>query len=181
MDEELHRLIRDAKRGDPDVFAALVRRFKDQVYRYAYGMLGDTMEAEDVSQEAFVKCYASLSRLESEFAFASWLHRIVFNLCADRLKKRNREKTSAASASALAGMEQKEAREQYRAQQLKWSLEEAMAQLSPDHRQIILLHDAEGYRYEEIAQLLDIPVGTVKSRLNAARLSLRQAMKRGEP
>ncbi|MDG0812691.1 sigma-70 family RNA polymerase sigma factor [Cohnella rhizosphaerae] len=87
MDEELHRLIRNAKQGDQEEFAALVRRFKDHVYRYAYGMLGDTMEAEDVAQEVFVKCYGSLSKLESEFAFVSWLNRIVFNLCADRLKK----------------------------------------------------------------------------------------------
>ncbi|MDG0812692.1 RNA polymerase sigma factor [Cohnella rhizosphaerae] len=78
-------------------------------------------------------------------------------------------------------MDRKEAREQYRTEQLRGEIEEAMARLSPDHRQVVLLHDAQGYRYEEIAQLLDIPIGTVKSRLNAARLALRQAMKRGEP
>lgn len=138
------------------------------------------MEAEDVSQEAFVKCYTSLSRLESEFSFASWLNRIVFNLCMDRLKKRSRERTVAASESSLAGIEQIGANERHRSDQLKRTIEEAMGQLSPDHRQIILLHDAQGYRYEEIADMLEIPIGTVKSRLNAARLALRHVMRRGE-
>lgn len=180
MDEELHHIIREAKQGSKAAFAELVRRFKDHVYRYAYGMLGDKMEAEDVSQEAFVKCYTSLSRLESEFSFASWLNRIVFNLCMDRLKKRQREKTSTASDTALADMEQSGAQERRRAEELKGTIEEAMGQISPDHRQIILLHDAQGYRYEEIARMLGIPVGTVKSRLNSARLALRHAMRRGE-
>ena len=138
------------------------------------------MEAEDVSQEAFVRCYTSLSRLESEFSFASWLHRIVVNLCMDRLKKRSRERTVAASEKALAGIERIGAQEQDRARHLQKTIEEAMGQLSPDHRQIILLHDAQGYRYEEIADMLEIPVGTVKSRLNAARLALRHVMRRGE-
>lgn len=138
------------------------------------------MEAEDVSQEAFVKCYSSLSRLESEFSFTSWFNRIVFNLCMDRLKKRSRERTTTASEAALAGIEQIGAKEQDRARQLKRTIEEAMEQLSPLHSQIILLHDAQGYRYEEIADMLEIPLGTVKSRLHAARLALRQVMRRGE-
>lgn len=175
----MNRIIREAKQGKQDAFAILVRRFKDRVYRYAYGMLGDRLEAEDVSQEAFLKCYASLPRLENEFSFASWLQRIVSNLCMDRLKRRNKEKTKP-SQDPLGEMESREARERHRAQDLRWTIEEAMKQLSPDHRQIILLHDVQGFRYEEIAHMLEIPLGTVKSRLSAARLALRLVMRRGE-
>lgn len=138
------------------------------------------MEAEDVSQEAFMKCYASLAQLESEFSFVSWLNRIVFNLCADRLKKRSKQHTMPDGQDTYADIEVQEAREQRRIHDLKMSIQQAMAQLSPDHRQIILLHDVQGYRYEEIAHMLDIPLGTVKSRLSAARLALRLVMRRGE-
>ncbi|WP_040948982.1 RNA polymerase sigma factor [Gorillibacterium massiliense] len=180
MDEELNRIIREAKQGNKDAFAPLVHRFKDHVYRYAFGMLGDRMEAEDLSQEAFMKCYASLPQLESEFSFVSWLNRIVSNLCVDRLKKRNKETTKTTSQDALGDMEIKSAREQHRVDSLKQTIDEAMELLSPDHRKIILLHDVQGFRYEEIAEILEIPLGTVKSRLNAARLALRLVMRRGE-
>lgn len=180
MDEELNRIIREAKRGSKDAFAILVHRFKDHVYRYAYGMVGDRMEAEDIAQEAFLKCFAALPRLENEFSFASWLNRIVSNLCADRLKKRGKERLQTASSEALGDIEFSRAREQQRVQNLKSTIEEAMRQLSSDHRQIILLHDVQGFRYEEIARMLEIPVGTVKSRLNSARLALRLVMRRGE-
>jgi RNA polymerase sigma factor (sigma-70 family) len=178
VDEELHRIIHEAKRGSKDAFATLVHRFKDHVYRYAYGMLGDPMEAEDASQEAFIKCYYSLSRLENEFSFASWLTRIISNVCFDRLKKQQREIKSATGTSG--DFEYRDAVDYRLAEDLKKSIEEGMRQLSPDHRQMILLHDVQGYRYEEIAKLLGIPLGTVKSRLNAARLALRIEMKKGE-
>lgn len=180
MDEELNRIIREAKQGKKDAFAILVRRFKDHVFRYAYGMLGDRMEAEDVSQEAFIRCYASLPRLESEYSFSSWLNRIVSNLCADRLKKRSREKTTSTNHEAFDEMEIRDSREQYRVQRLQQTIKEAMERLTPDHRQIILLHDVQGFHYDEIAQTLEIPIGTVKSRLHAARLALRSVMRRGE-
>ncbi|RUS46976.1 RNA polymerase sigma factor [Cohnella sp. AR92] len=180
MDEELNRIIREARRGSKDAFAILVHRFKDHVYRYAYGMIGDRMEAEDIAQEAFLKCFAALPRLENEFSFVSWLNRIVSNLCADRLRKRSKERLKAASVEALDAIEISSAQEQQRVRNLKMTIEEAMKQLSLDHRQIILLHDVQGFRYEEIARMLEIPVGTVKSRLNSARLALRLAMRRGE-
>ncbi|MBB6669308.1 RNA polymerase sigma factor [Cohnella nanjingensis] len=175
MDEELNRIISEAKQGSKDAFATLVHRFKNQVYRYAYGMLGDRMEAEDASQEVFIKCYYSLSRLENEFSFVSWLTRIVSNVCLDRLKKRQRE-NEVAQETAGEG----EAQERHMSNDLKITIEEAMRQLTPEHREIMILHDVQGYRYEEIATQLGIPLGTVKSRLNAARLAFRIEMKRGE-
>ncbi|MFC5530277.1 RNA polymerase sigma factor [Cohnella yongneupensis] len=178
MDEELHRTIREAINGSKDAFATLVRRFKDHVYRYAYGMLGDPMEAEDASQEAFIKCYYALSRLENEFSFSSWLNRIISNVCVDRLKKRQKEFSSA--KGTLGTFEYEDAQDRRRTEHLKITIEDAMTQLSPEHRQVIVLHDVQGYRYEEITELLGIPLGTVKSRLNAARLVLRIEMKKGE-
>lgn len=179
MDDELYELIGRAISGNKEAFADLLRRFQGSVYRYAYGMLGDRMEAEDAAQEAFIKAYYALPRLENRFAFASWLMRIVANQCRDRLQKRSRERPASdellehAGALALAAGEDSIERKQ-----LQLSIEEAMRRLSPDHREVVLLRDVEGYSYEEIADMLLLPLGTVKSRINAARLGLRNEMKR---
>jgi RNA polymerase sigma factor (sigma-70 family) len=173
VDEELHHFVGEARRGNKEAFTELIRRFKGNVYRHAYGMLSDQREAEDVAQEAFIKAYYSLSRLETDYAFAAWMMRIVSNLCLDRIKKQ--AKVQAASRHMLDSDSEYDDKTQLRVE-----LEEAMQQLSPEHRQVILLHDVQGYRYEEIAALLEIPLGTVKSRLNAARLTLRNELKKGD-
>jgi RNA polymerase sigma-70 factor (ECF subfamily) len=174
VDEELYRLIGEAKRGGKEAFAQLLTQYKDRVYRHAFGMLGERMEAEDITQEAFIKAYYSLARLESEYAFSSWMMQIVSNLCKDRLKKCEKERTLRSESIeevTIQGVEDKN---------LGLGIQEAMTTLSPEHREVILLHDVQGYRYEEIAAIVGIPLGTVKSRLNMARLALRNEMKKGD-
>lgn len=178
MDQELNKLITKAKQGHQEAFALLLKRFKGHVYRYAYGMLGDRLEAEDVTQETFIKAYYSLSKLESEFAFTSWLTRIASHLCYDRLQRRKKE--SIITSTSLDEHEQhgsptEGAIEQ---KQLRLTIEEAMAKLSPEHREAIILRDVQGYAYDEIASMLNIPSGTVKSRINAARAALRKEIDR---
>lgn len=174
MDEELFQNIHRAKQGDREAFTNLVRRFKDQVFRHAAGMLGDRMEAEDVSQDAFVKAFYSLSQLDNEYAFSSWMIRIVSNLCKDRLKQRGKIK--------LAGEESILRAEQmgYDESHEMLTIEEAMNRLTLEHKEAILLHDVQGFRYEEISNMVGIPIGTVKSRLFAARLALRKELRRGD-
>ncbi|WP_123040183.1 sigma-70 family RNA polymerase sigma factor [Cohnella candidum] len=174
MDEELRRFVHAARTGSKEAFAELVRRFKGNVYRHAYGMLGSRSEAEDAAQEAFIKAYYSISRLDADFAFSSWMMRIVTNICLDRLKKRTDEWPVAEESRLSAAAARDEMSD------TRMAIQEAMRQLSPEHRQVLLLHDMQGYRYEEISELLDIPLGTVKSRLNAARLALRKEWKKGE-
>ncbi|GMK40780.1 ECF RNA polymerase sigma factor SigW [Paenibacillus sp. CCS19] len=176
MDEELYRIIHLAKHGDKDAYAQLVKRFKDPVYRYALGMLNDRMDAEDVAQEAFVKAYYSLSSLESEFAFASWFFRIVSNLSKNRIMKKMKEQgfQEEADDSMIDTREASDPSE-------RLSIEDAIAGLSVEHREVILLHDVQGYRYEEIAQVTKVPLGTVKSRLFAARMALRKQLRKEEP
>ncbi|WP_027416187.1 RNA polymerase sigma factor [Aneurinibacillus terranovensis] len=173
MEQELYEMIRKAKRGDKEAFTQLIQRYKGQVFRHAYAMLQDRMEAEDVAQEAFVKVYFSLKSLESEFAFSSWLTRIVSNLCYTRVQKKKKEASLLAdnleeyipTPSSRGTMEQK---------QLQLTIEEAMQNISLDHRTVLVLRDIQGFSYDEIARILDIPVGTVKSRISSARLSLRK-------
>jgi RNA polymerase sigma-70 factor (ECF subfamily) len=169
LDDKLYAIIRQAKQGSREAFTLLMERYKDHVFRFAHGMLGDRMDAEDVSQEAFIKAYYSLFQLENEAAFGSWLTRIVSNLCYDRLKKKK------LAFSELTDQIVESTMDQY---QLRLSLEEAMSKLSPEHREVILLKDVRGYSYEEMETILAIPLGTVKSRMNMARLRLRTELNR---
>ncbi|MBW7452731.1 sigma-70 family RNA polymerase sigma factor [Paenibacillus sepulcri] len=170
MDEELYQIIHRAKRGDREAFADLVKRYKGHVYRFAVGMLRDRMDAEDVSQETFVKAFYSLSSLDNEYAFSSWIIRIVSNLCKDRLKKRgNEQRFRDEPDESVIDRRSTDPSE-------TWSLEDALSRLSVDHREVLLLHDVQGYRYEEIADMVEVPLGTVKSRLFAARMALRKEL-----
>jgi RNA polymerase sigma factor (sigma-70 family) len=171
VDQELYDLIAKAKSGDKEAFALLVKRYKDIVFRYSYGMLADRMEAEDVSQEAFVKAFYSLSKLDNIYAFASWLKRIVSNLCYDRIQKL--KKTNVVSSELI---ETQISNNDMERRDLRMTIEEAMGNLSPEHREAIVLREIEGYSYDEISGMLNIPLGTVKSRISAARLLLRKEM-----
>ncbi|WP_328803961.1 RNA polymerase sigma factor [Paenibacillus glycinis] len=174
VDEELKHVIHRAKRGDREAFADLVRRFKGHVYRYAAGMLGDRMDAEDVSQEVFIKAYYSLPSLDNEFAFSSWIIRIAANLCKDRLKKRTH-----APEHGMNDEQKERIADEHAADPLeKVSIEEGLSRLSVGHREVLLLHEIQGYNYEEIAKMTDVPLGTVKSRLFAARMNLRKELRR---
>lgn len=178
VNDELFGLIRQAKQGDKEAFSKIVNQYSGQVYRQAFAMLGERMEAEDVSQEAFLKAFYALPKLESEYAFVSWMTQIVFRLCQDRLQKRKKHAEllvdhNDAYASDLG--------EQIQRQQMQLNIQEAMALLSPEHREVIVLKDIQGFAYDEIAKLLQIAVGTVKSRIHAARLKLKRELQdRGE-
>jgi RNA polymerase sigma factor (sigma-70 family) len=174
VDEELFHHIHRAKQGDRDAFTNLVERYKDQVFRHAVGMLGDTMEAEDISQEAFIKAFYSISNLDHEYAFTSWMIRIVSNLCKDRLKQRG--KIVYAGDESIITAEQMGYVESHE----NLTIEEAMNCLTMEQKEVVLLHDVQGFRYEEISEMVGVPLGTVKSRLFTARLALRKELRRGD-
>ncbi|MGO4106585.1 RNA polymerase sigma factor [Paenibacillus sp. YAF4_2] len=174
VSEELNHIILQAKSGDQEAYATLVKRYKGHVYRYALGMLGNRMDAEDVSQEAFIKAFYSLTSLEVAYAFSSWILRITSNLCKDRLKKRAKvleEELKEGQNEAIANHHLPDTLE-------KVTLADGLSRISADHRGVLLLHEVQGYTYEEIAALLEVPLGTVKSRLFAARINLRNELRR---
>ncbi|GMK43951.1 ECF RNA polymerase sigma factor SigW [Paenibacillus glycanilyticus] len=172
--EELKSIILQAKSGDQEAYATLVKRYKGHVYRHALGMLGDRMDAEDAAQEAFIKAFYSLSSLDSAYAFSSWILRITSNLCKDRLKKRAKaleQELKEGHNEDIADPHMPDALE-------KVSLADGLGRISADHREVLLLHEVQGYSYEEIAAILEVPIGTVKSRLFAARINLRNELRR---
>ena len=124
MDEELFQFIYKAKRGDRQAFAELVNRYKGTVFRHALAMVNDRMEAEDIAQEAFTKAFYSLPKLGNEYAFASWLTRIVSNLCYDHMKKTKNKKTVNVEDYPL------EAKASLEQSDLKLTISEALHRLS---------------------------------------------------
>ena len=163
-------------------FEKLVQPHFDRLYRLAFRLTGRKAEAEDLFQELLIKAYGKLDDLVAIDEPGSWLSRIMYNLFIDERRRFARQRMHTVEEGFLpgdglegfAGTDNPEA-DQQRYDKLK-KLDDALQQLSDDHRIIVLLHDTEGYKLDEIHKLIDIPVGTVKSRLHRARARLREIL-----
>lgn len=177
MVSDLHEIISLAKKGDQHAFRHLVTVYKGTVFRHAFALLNDRMEAEDVTQEAFVKIYFSLPRLENEYAFVSWLTKVVTNLCYDKNKKLTKKK--AAESEELDENVVSKGPSPIDQTVIKITIKEALQNIPLDQRNALILREIQGYSYSEISEMLQIPLGTVKSRINAARENLRKELQKG--
>jgi RNA polymerase sigma factor (sigma-70 family) len=173
-------LILKCRAGDARFYEPIVRAYEPQGLRMAVGMLGNIEDARDVLQEAFVKAYQSLGRFDMNRAFAPWFFQILRNQCRDALRSRQaRFQTEVVdSGSGLLDpradiQRHRRSMERLDARRTLWR---ALEGLSVEQREILVLKELEGFRYAEIAAILDIPEGTVASRLYAARLALRRAL-----
>jgi RNA polymerase sigma-70 factor (ECF subfamily) len=163
-------------------FERLVRPHFDRLYRLAWRLTGAKAEAEDLFQELLIKAFGKLDDLVEIDEPASWLCRVMYNLFIDEQRRFARRRLHTLeegnlSGDGLEGMPGTEdpVRDNERLEQLK-RLENALAQLSDEHRVVVLLHDNEGYKLSEIQELTGTPVGTVKSRLHRARARLREIL-----
>lgn len=158
--------------GDKAAFGKLVWRYKDHIVNIAFGIVGNAQDAEDIAQEAFLKAFLSIKRLSSAKAFYRWLVRITVNLSIDRkTANSSRWVKPLESALPLASSTQSPEKiaEQREQQQLVIA---ALDRLTLDQRTVLVLREFQDLSYEEIAEILSIPLGTVKSRINAARSRL---------
>ncbi len=185
MDEK--ELIFRAQKGDSDAFSALILPHEKRMYHYALRMLKDPHEAEDVLQEAFLKAYGKLETYHGEASFSTWLYTILNRLCLDilRKKKRTGEESFLSLNQTSKDDEEYELQiednapspeEAYRKKEAMEALSKALQKLSEEHRAIILMRDINGLDYEAIAKITGTSLGTVKSRLNRARLNLRKIL-----
>ncbi len=169
--------------GDSDAFADLVRAYEARVRGLCLSLLSDPIEAEDAAQEAFVKAFTFLSRYKRDFSFPAWLCRIASNHCLDLLRKRTRHKTDSLDALVEQKGEQihslamgdplsSEGGDETIAK-TKWA-KQVLTSLSPDHRQILVLRELEGFSYDEISVILECSLDAVKGRLRRARQELQQ-------
>lgn len=163
-------LVRRSKRGDRDAFGRLVSRYQAQVYRLVRGILGDAAESEDVTQEVFLKAYGNLGRFRGDSSFYTWLYRIAVNE-AIRARRRRR---GPLLADSLPEIEAPRPEEPAEGGPTLAALERLLGRLSDEFRTIVVLRDLEGLSYQEIAETLEIPIGTVESRLFRARRELRE-------
>ena len=185
MQDEL--LIRRAQRGDADAFEQLLLEHQKNVYNLCYRMAGDPDDAMDLSQETFLRAWRCLDQYQFASAFSTWLYRLCSNICIDFLRKRRRQQTVPLTFEDADGEEQTYAvpdaqplpEEQVELKLTRETLQAAMAQLLPEHRAVLQLRVVNEMSYEQIAEVLDIQIGTVKSRLSRARNQLKKILERG--
>jgi RNA polymerase sigma-70 factor (ECF subfamily) len=174
-------LITQCRKGSTAAFEQLVERYEKRVYNLAYRLTGNREDASDIAQEAFLKVYTSLNDFRGESSFSTWLYRVVSNACLDELRKRSRRKVVSFdnpypgeddSPRQLPSDDPEPSADMERIEE-KEAVQRGINELSDDHRMIIIMRDIQDMSYEDIASVLGLSIGTVKSRLNRARLSLR--------
>ena len=181
-------LVERALEGDLAAFEQLVARYQNKLVGFAARMLGDHEEAEDVAQEAFVKAYRALDSFRGQAQFSTWLYRITTNLCIDRVRAKKRRPQQAYSLDEpLDKEDDKGGRElpdstfepsvSVEREELRRVVRSTMAEMPEKMRQVLIMCDMQGMPYEQIAQILDCPIGTVKSRLFHARADLARRMR----
>lgn len=179
--EDERELLLRAKNGDRDAFGALVERHMRRAYFAALGLVGSHEEALDLSQEAFVRAYRARAGLDPERPFYPWLYRTLRRLCFNFLRDREgrREKLEREAGWLVdevrgsAGEPPDRAAER---SELRARLEAAIAELPPKERETLVLREFDGRTYREVAELLEVPIGTVMSRLYRARRRLAQRL-----
>jgi RNA polymerase sigma-70 factor (ECF subfamily) len=182
-------LVRRSRDGDHEAFTELVRRYQDRIFNTAYRFMGERQFAEDITQDVFLKVYHGLARFQEKAAFSTWIYRITLNQCtsvARKLSTRKRKQEVSLTPVSEQGdadpidpsdrthnpAEIAEAAERVRV------VQEAIATLDVEFREALVLRDIEGFSYEEIADIIERPVGTVRSRIHRARLELREKLRK---
>ncbi len=176
-------LVKSVLAGRENGFEELVRRYQRPIAAYVYRMVGDYDVALDLTQEVFIKVYASLARYRSEFKFSTWIYKIAHNAAIDHLRRHaTREAVANSEDNRAEGIvESRLSPEQESERSERCSEIEDVVQLLPaPYRELILLRHAQDLSYEEIAEVTSLPLGTVKNRLFRAREAMREhLMQRG--
>ncbi len=169
-----------ARRGDAEAFESLIQGEEIKIYHVCLGMMRDKEDAKDMAQECFLKAWRGLARFDGRSGLETWLYRIAVNTCLDELRRRKREHTVSAEMLAEEGWEPADDRKDFTDSQAeKAEILDALQQMDEDARTVIILRDMKGLSYEEIAEMLDCPTGTVRSRLNRARKKLGSLLRKG--
>jgi RNA polymerase sigma-70 factor (ECF subfamily) len=190
LDAEEQELVERLKRRDEAAFNAFVIRYQDRVFRILLRMLGDRAEAEDLAQEVFISIFKAIDSFRGESQLSTWVYRVASNHCRNRLKylaRRRQKMMDDFDEEAVAGAQgtllpdrQGTPDRLLEARQTEVLLEEGLARLDDEQRELIVLREVEHLSYEEIMAITGLPEGTVKSRLHRARSALREHLERRE-
>lgn len=186
MIENEENLLKKSKNGDIEAFEELIKGYQKKVFNIALRMIGDYEDASELAQEVFIKIFKSIRNFKEESTFSTWVYKITTNVCLDELRKRKNKRIISLDEeikhdsgesqiqivdpglSPEALLEKKE---------IKKAVIEAIEELSPEHRIVIIYREMQGLNYEDIARIVKCPVGTVKSRINRARQELKEILK----
>lgn len=184
MNADDHRLIAECLGGNTDAFGALVRRYQDRLYNTVFRLVDNAEDALDVVQEAFLNAYQSLENFKGDSLFFTWLYRIAVNAAISHKRKQRVLLRIDGGPNGEVGHEPMDPSELSRpgfaleqAEQER-RVQQALARLSPEHLAVLILKDVEGQKYETMAEVLQVPIGTIRSRLHRARLELRELLEK---
>jgi len=178
-------LIADSLNGDGAAFGQLVRRYQDRLYNTVYRLVDNADDALDVVQDAFLNAYQSLDSFKGDALFFTWLYRIAVNTAISH-KRKKRVLVRIADRNGDTLIEPADpsnlARPDFALEQAEEEQKDhrALARLSSEHRAVLLMKELEGQKYEEMAEALGVPIGTIRSRLHRARLELRELLEQDE-
>ncbi len=178
--EQENAVVRSILDGDVNAYELLVKEYEKSVYNLALRMVGNSEDAADMSQEAFIKAYNSLTSFRGDSKFSVWLYRIVSNVCLDFIRSRKRKQTMSLSTEDDDGdsvemdiADDTQSPERLMEKQLtRDAVRRALPSMPPIQREILLLREIQGLSYDEIAEVLNLEAGTVKSRIFRARKKL---------
>jgi RNA polymerase sigma-70 factor (ECF subfamily) len=179
-------LIGECLQGKTAAFGELVRRYQERLYHSVYRLVENAEDAQDVVQEAFLNAYQSLEGFKGDSQFFTWLYRIAVNTAISHMRKHRamaRMETPKNGEQTLEPLDLSSAsRPEYALEQAEQQMRvrHALARLSPEHRAVLVMKDMEGQKYEKMAEILQVPIGTIRSRLHRARLELRELLEKSE-
>jgi RNA polymerase sigma-70 factor (ECF subfamily) len=170
--------VRRVQQGDTDSFEVLVRRHEKAIFNLMYRLLGNYDEAAEVAQEVFLSAFKSIHQFRGEANFSTWLYRIGLNHASTRRKRLNssQQRHIPLDGTEVIAEGTVDPAKNFEHKEIQQRVQQALNSLDPEDARIILLRDLQDVPYEDVAEILDIPVGTVKSRLHRARQALRTSL-----
>ena len=173
-------LVRAAAGGDTEAFERLVRTYENKIYHLALRMCGSSEEASDIAQEAFLAAWRGLPSFRGEANFATWLYRLTSNAAIDYLRRQKKERGDMSLDDEDLGLDAVDTgpgpQDAAERTEVRTAVAAGLQQLSEGHRQVLVLREIQGLSYEEIADVLEVDLGTVISRISRARTALRKIL-----
>jgi RNA polymerase sigma-70 factor (ECF subfamily) len=185
MEAIVKKRIKQVIKGDQDAFGEIVEIYKNSVYQLSYRMLGNKQEAEDIAQEAFIRAYVNINSFNQDLKFSTWLFRIATNLCIDRIRKKKPDYYLDAEVFGTEGLTMYSQipanaplpETELESLELQETVQKEILKLPEKYRSAIVLKYIEELSLNEISEILDLPLGTVKTRIHRGREALRQQLR----
>ena len=183
MNTDDKELIAQCVAGQTEAFGRLVERYQNRLYHTLFSLMGSEEDARDVAQEAFVLAFQKLQSFRGDSAFYSWLFRIAFNASVSFRRKHRRTTSSLDAAHEQSGIETADTSpdtqpdHSLEVAEQQGLVRTALAQIAADFREVLILKEIEGLKYEQIAEIVGCPIGTVRSRIHRARQELREKLR----